>query len=58
MKNKKYSSRKVFDVVCGMELDIQNVRLSFEHEGIEYYFCSDNCKDHFVDDPGKYVGKD
>ena len=56
MENSKHPTRKVFDIVCGMELDIENVRHSFEHEGVEYYFCSDNCKDHFVNDPEKYVG--
>jgi P-type Cu+ transporter len=58
MENSEHPSRKVFDVVCGMELDIENVRHSFEHDGIEYYFCSDNCKSRFVDSPDTYTGKD
>ena len=57
MGNSEHPSRKVFDVVCGMELDIENVRHSFEHNGIEYYFCSDKCKAHFVEDPDKYAGE-
>lgn len=57
MENNKHPTRKVFDVVCGMELDIENVRHSFEHAGIEYYFCSETCKGHFVDDPEKYIGE-
>ncbi|MEK7635469.1 MAG: YHS domain-containing protein [Patescibacteria group bacterium] len=57
MENKEHPTRKVFDVVCGMELDIENVRHSFEYNGIEYYFCSDNCKEHFVEDPEKYIGE-
>ena len=57
MENNKHPTRKVFDVVCGMGLDIENVRHSFEHNGVEYYFCSETCKGHFVDDPEKYAGE-
>lgn len=56
MENSEHPSRKVFDVVCGMELDMENVRHSFEHEGREYYFCSDKCKGRFVEDPDAYAG--
>lgn len=58
MENSEHPSRKVFDVVCGMELDMENVRHSFEHEGREYYFCSDKCKERFVEDPDTYTGRD
>jgi uncharacterized protein (DUF302 family)/YHS domain-containing protein len=49
-------SWKAFDLVCGMELNMTDVRHSFEHNGKEYYFCSRTCKNHFVEDPDKYVG--
>lgn len=52
----KATLKNRLDVVCGMELDIENVRHSFEHGGIEYYFCSETCGSHFIDDPEKYVG--
>ena len=58
MENNKHPSRKVFDPVCGMELDIENVRHSFENEGTEYYFCSEKCKTEFIADPEKYIKKD
>lgn len=48
--------RKALDVVCGMEVDPAHTKLHVEHEGEEYYFCSENCKDHFKKDPEKYVG--
>ena len=48
-------SRKVFDLVCGMEMGIETVRYAFEHEGKEYYFCSETCKSNFISDPEKYV---
>ncbi len=57
MEDNKHPTRKVFDLVCRMELDIESVRHSFEHNRIEYYFCSDNCKEHFVEDPEKYIGE-
>lgn len=57
MENHKYPASKVLDLVCGMKLDIENVSYSFEHKGVEYYFCSNNCKGHFVDDPEKYTGE-
>lgn len=46
---------KVFDVVCGMELDMADVKYSLEHKGETYYFCSKSCKDHFVENPGRYA---
>ena len=57
MENKNTKTRKVFDLVCGMELNMGDVRFAFEHEGKEYYFCSEVCKGHFVDDPDKYIGE-
>ncbi len=55
-ENQDQKSWKAFDLVCGMELNMGDVRHSFEHNGKEYYFCSKTCKNHFVDDPDKYVG--
>ena len=57
MENNKHPSRKVFDPVCGMELDISDVTHAFEHEGKEYFFCSETCKGHFVSDPDMYIGE-
>lgn len=54
-EDQKKGSWKTFDLVCGMELSMENVRHAFEHNGKEYYFCSKTCKSHFVDDPDKYV---
>ncbi|MFA5942701.1 MAG: YHS domain-containing protein [Candidatus Paceibacterota bacterium] len=57
MENTEHPSTKVFDVVCGMELDMESVRHAYEHEGIEYYFCSAKCKGRFFEDPDAYIGK-
>lgn len=48
--------RNVLDVVCGMELDPSSVKFQVEHNKELYYFCSKNCKGHFVTDPEKYIG--
>ncbi len=57
MENNIHPTKKIFDPVCGMELDIENVRHSFEHEGTEYYFCSEKCKADFINDSEKYIVK-
>lgn len=48
--------KKVLDVVCGMELDPLKTKLQAEHQGEIYYFCSQTCRNHLVNDPQKYVG--
>jgi len=50
------SQKKALDVVCGMEIDPLRTRLHVEYRGEVYYFCSTTCKNHFVNDPQKYVG--
>ena len=46
---------KALDVVCGMELDPSPIKLHVEHQREVYYFCSTICKNHFANDPEKYV---
>ena len=45
-----------FDVVCGMELTPDKIKHTVEHKDGIYHFCSKSCKDHFVNDPQKYIG--
>lgn len=45
------------DPVCRMELDPSETKLTTEHEGETYYFCNIACKDSFVSNPEKYLGK-
>lgn len=49
------SEKKVLDVVCGMELDPAHTKLYVEHRSEVYYFCNTTCKNHFVNNPEKYV---
>jgi YHS domain-containing protein len=44
------------DPICGMEVDIEPVTLSSQHQGQTFYFCSAGCKQAFVSDPAKYLG--
>ena len=46
---------KVFDLVCGMELDPDRVEHNLEYRGQIYYFCSKNCKNNFEQNPEKYT---
>lgn len=57
MNNNLRPTRIVVDPTCGMSLSIEDVRHSYEYEGMEYYFCSEKCKTDFIDDPDKYVAK-
>ncbi len=47
---------KVVDIVCGMELDPAKIKGAVEHQGETYYFCSDSCRKHFVENPKLYTG--
>ena len=46
---------EALDAVCGMELAIEDTDFSSEHNGSIYYFCSENCKEHFDANPERYV---
>ncbi len=45
------------DPVCGMKVDPQSAKASFEHGGVTYYFCCDGCRTRFQADPAKYLAK-
>jgi len=46
---------KVTDPVCGMEIDSETAAGSSEHEGVTYYFCSEQCKKDFDAAPWKFM---
>lgn len=47
---------KVKDPVCGMMIEPDDAVASVEHEGKTYYFCSQDCKEAFEEDPESYTG--
>ena len=44
------------DLVCGMTVD-PTMALSTVYNGKTYYFCSDACKEQFVQDPQRYLAE-
>jgi adenylate cyclase len=43
----------VTDPVCGMRIDPDDAVASAEHDGTQYWFCSEACRDAFVNAPGE-----
>ena len=57
-KNYKFIDPAVaIDLVCGMELDADNIKASADYKDKTYHFCAIHCKNHFTADPVKYVGE-
>jgi Cu+-exporting ATPase len=46
------------DPVCGMEVDTTTSQLSFEHDGVTYWFCGRGCLLDFSDDPAAFLDAD
>ncbi|TSC81765.1 MAG: hypothetical protein G01um101420_870 [Parcubacteria group bacterium Gr01-1014_20] len=53
--NQSIKYTKVFDIVCGMELDPAKIKGAVEYKRETYYFCSDSCRKHFVEKPERYT---
>jgi YHS domain-containing protein len=45
------------DHVCDMEIDERKPAITAEYADDTYYFCSQECKNKFVEDPEKYVSR-
>lgn len=43
------------DPICGMTVDEGKAKLTSEHDGRKFYFCSPGCKATFDKDPHKYA---
>ncbi len=46
------------DPVCGMKVDKQNPKGTYEYEGERYFFCSPGCERSFEKEPQKYLDPD
>ena len=53
IRGKKESARSVKDPVCGADLD-PKVSIHEQREGRDYYFCSEECRDKFSENPSDY----
>jgi Cu+-exporting ATPase len=45
------------DPVCGMEVDPQTAPAKMDYQGKTYYFCTEDCHQKFMQDPGRYAGQ-
>ena len=45
------------DPVCGMEVETATSLLSFDHEGVTYWFCGKGCLLDFKDDPQRILAR-
>jgi len=43
------------DPVCGMAVDESRAAATATHKGQTYYFCSESCKNKFLQDPTRYT---
>ena len=44
------------DPVCGMEVNPENAAGKSEYAGRTYYFCSEQCRNRFDENPAQYAG--
>jgi Cu+-exporting ATPase len=47
---------KVKDPVCGMEFDSSQAEAQTTYKGQAYYFCSEECRRTFDENPKEFVG--
>ncbi len=55
--DKKPAAGKAVDPVCGMEIEIASATPKSEYQGLQYYFCSQDCKKQFDSNPARYAKK-
>ncbi len=45
------------DPVCKMEIREEDASDETRYKGEKYYFCTEDCKDRFEENPEKYIEK-
>jgi len=53
--NTDKSYKKDVDPVCGMQVDPHKTDLTAEYDGRTYFFCAENCRKAFENQPRKYL---
>jgi len=43
------------DLVCGMDVSETETTQRIKQNGVTYYFCSEQCKENFSDNPERYL---
>lgn len=46
---------KAVDPVCGMDVETEGAKLTFEYKGTTYYFCGKGCMLDFQEDPETFL---
>jgi len=54
MKGKKATRQEVKDPVCGVQVQVQS-SLSEQEDGKQYFFCSEECRQKFIENPSDYT---
>ena len=49
------NTKAITDPVCGMVVVPNTNEISVEIDGETYFFCADNCRKSFVENPQKYL---
>jgi Cu+-exporting ATPase len=49
------SGDHAIDPVCGMKVDPAKAKLHSQHQGVDYFFCGQGCKNRFDADPVAYA---
>jgi YHS domain-containing protein len=49
------SENMVTDPVCGMHINRNHAAASMEYRGVPYYFCLEECRARFSENPARYV---
>jgi Cu+-exporting ATPase len=44
-----------FDPVCGMEVNPKSASAKSQHAGVTFYFCAQECRQKFDDNPRQYL---
>jgi Cu+-exporting ATPase len=47
---------KVKDPVCGMEFDSSQAEAQMTYKGQAYFFCSEECRRTFAENPKEFIG--
>lgn len=45
----------VIDPVCGMSINKLHAAARMDHQGVTYYFCVEDCRNKFAEDPDNYL---
>ncbi|MEO0117413.1 MAG: HAD-IC family P-type ATPase, partial [candidate division WOR-3 bacterium] len=49
---------KVTDPVCGMRIEDKEAKVKLVYQGVTYYFCSECCREAFIENPSSFIKKE